>query len=52
MRRIATKGACLGTDIVLNSLTFRDLSPAVALTSVVQIACLSKKDLEARNPSS
>ena len=44
--RIATKGASLGEDMVLNSMTFRDLDPAIALTFVVQIACLEKKSLE------
>ena len=44
--RIFTKGSCLGTDMVLNTVTFRDLKPAVALTFVVQVACLDKKALE------
>ena len=45
--RISTKGACLGQDMVLTSLTFRDLDPAIALTFVVQTAMLEKKQLEA-----
>lgn len=35
--RIQTKGSCLGQDMVLNSPTFRDLDPAIALTFVVQV---------------
>lgn len=45
--RISTKGSCLGVDMVLNSATFRNLSPAIALTFVVQVASLEKKSLEA-----
>ena len=45
--RIYTKGACLGSDMVLSSITFRNLNPAIALTFVVQIATLDKKSLEA-----
>ena len=44
--RISTKGACLGDDMILNSMTFRDLDPAIALTFVVQVSALEKKDLE------
>lgn len=43
--RIYPKGACLGHDMILNSVTFREFTPAVALTFVVQIATLDKKDL-------
>ena len=35
--RIKTKGSCLGEDMVLNTPTFRDLDPAIALTFVVQV---------------
>ncbi len=45
--RIATKGTCLGDDMVLSSSTFRDLNPAIALTFVVQVAMLKRKSLEA-----
>jgi hypothetical protein len=45
--RISIKGACLGEDMVLNSYTFRDLDPAIALTFVVQVSCLEKSALEA-----
>ena len=44
--KICSKGACLGEDMVLNSLTFRDLNPAIALTFVVQTASLEKSSLE------
>lgn len=44
--RIAGKGATLGEDMVLNSLTFRDLDPAIALTFVVHASCLQKKAFE------
>jgi len=44
--RITTKGGCIGIDMVLNSVTFRDMNPAIALTFVVQVASLEKKDLE------
>ena len=44
--RISTKGSCLGVDMILNSNTFRNLAPAIALTFVVQVASLEKKSLE------
>ena len=44
--RISAKGFCLGEDMVLNSLTFRDLDPFMALSSVVQVSCLDKGSLE------
>ena len=42
---ISGKGACLGQDMVLESQTFRDLTPAIAITFVVQASCLEKKAL-------
>ena len=39
--RVHTKGACLGEDMILSSdfiAGFRDVSPAIALTFVVQVA--------------
>jgi hypothetical protein len=44
---ISGKGACLGEDMVLESQTFRDLTPAIAITFVVQVSCLEKKALVA-----
>ena len=44
--RIYTKGACLGTDMVLHTPTFRNLNPGVALTFVVQTNSIDKKALE------
>lgn len=45
--RITVKGSCLGTDMILASIAFRDLDPAIALTFVVQVATLEKKALDA-----
>ena len=44
---VHAKGACLGEDMVLSSLTFRDLSPAVALSAVIMTSCINKATLEA-----
>ena len=45
--RIFTKGSCLGEDMVLADTIFRDLTPAVALTFVLQVSAMEKKHLEA-----
>jgi hypothetical protein len=44
--RIFAKGSCLGEDMVLADAIFRDLTPAVALTFVAQVAAMEKKHLE------
>ena len=43
---VHAKGACLGEDMVLGSLTFRDLSPAVGLSAVIMTSCLDRDTLD------